>query len=253
MNGEAGRAASGDYRVRLPVFEGPLGLLLFLIRRNEVDVYDIPIVEITRQYEQHLELMKELDLDVAGEFFEMAATLIRIKTRLLLPSEGGEGEEGEDPRRELVDQLLEYQRMREAAEVLRRLREEASAALPRPADADRPAPEEEVVFEADLYALVAAFHAILHRRRLERPLAVLPQRFTVEEKIAAIRGLLREGGSIAFLALFPEDAEREEVVTAFLALLEMVKNGEVRCYQRGLDAAIRIFPAGRNAGEEASG
>jgi len=238
------------YRVRLPAFEGPLGLLLYLIRRSEVDIYDIPIVEITRQYQEHLDLMQDLDLDVAGEFFEMAATLIRIKTRLLLPREDDE-EEGEDPRRELVDQLMEYQRMREAAEALRRMKEEADASFPRPAEAERPAPEDEVILEADLYALVAAFQSLLRRRRWEQPIAIDHERYTVEEKMSSILDLLQEEGSITFTSLFREGVEREEVITAFLALLELIKNGEVRCYQRGPKGEIRILLSSR-AGEKES-
>lgn len=230
-----------EHHVQLQVFEGPLGLLLFLIRRNEVDIHDIPIVEITKQYQEQLRLMKELDLDVAGEYFDMAATLIRIKTRMLLPRDEEDGE-AEDPRKELVDQLLEYQRMVEAAEFLRRQREEAMSSFARAPGADRPRPEDEVVLVTDLYALVAAFADILRRRRYQRPIQIRAQRFTVAEKIELIQSLLAERGSIPFAALFPEDADREEVVTAFLALLELVKLGQLRCYQKTAMEEIRLYP-----------
>ena len=233
---------SRQYRVELPAFEGPLGLLLHLIRQNEIDIYDIPIAEITRQYEEHLSLMQELDLEVAGEYFVMAATLIRIKARTLLPAPPGE--EGEDPRQELVEQLLDFQRFQEAARELHRRQEEASRVFPRPPEASGDLAEEEVLLELDLYQLVAAFQAILVRRKLERPIAVRPPRFTVEEKTEEIRRALAERGTLLFADLFPADADREEVVTSFLALLEMVKAGEIRCVQRTLGGEIRLHLAG---------
>jgi segregation and condensation protein A len=229
---------SPQYRVELPAFEGPLGLLLHLIRQNEIDIYDIPVAQITKQYEEHLTLMQELDLEVAGEYFVMAATLIRIKARTLLPPPPGE--EGEDPRKELVDQLLDHQRFQEAAAELRKREEAASAVHARPPGVSDDLVEEEVLLELDLYQLVAAFQGILRRRELQRPIAVRPPRFTVEEKVEEIREMLSGTGTVLFADLFREAGDREEVVTSFLALLELVKGGEVQCVQGEPGGEIRV-------------
>jgi segregation and condensation protein A len=232
--------AHEDGRLRLDVFEGPLDLLLYLIRKNEIDIHDIPIADITAQYQAILEAALRdglLDLDFAGEYFLLAATLIQIKAKLLLPQPTlAPGEvPPEDPRRALVEQLLEHERFREAAMLLHEKAELCSTQLLRPeasvrhlwAAGDAP-------IDADLLALARAFQKVLEDRRLRQPHVLAPTRYTVREQMRHVLSLLRgapgDPPRLPFLALFV-DGTLEEAIATFLALLELVKRNFVRVRQ----------------------
>lgn len=230
-----------SYRVKLDVFEGPLDLLLYLIRKNEVDIYDIPIAEITRQYLEMLDLMRTLNLDVAGEFLVMAAMLTHIKSKMLLPrppeGEDEELDEGEDPRKELVDRLLEYERFKEAARSL-----ESQDILERDVFTRRPAEDEENgELELSLFALIEAFQQVLRRSREEIAHAVTLERISIEEKITEILDRLEDaGGELEFAHLLGRTVTREGIVLTFLALLELIKMRLIRVYQRRHFQPIKI-------------
>lgn len=223
-----------DHPIRLPVFEGPLDLLLFLIRKNELDVYDIPIGEVTRQYLSVLRSMEKLSLEIAGEFFVMAATLMHIKSRMLLPrqdrdaaEEGEEEDPGEDPRWELVQQLLEYKKFKEAAGALGAKIEAQHDLLPREVGA----PLEDTAMGAplkpgDRIELWNVFNNVL--RRLSERIqvgAIEEESFTVADRMEHLLGLLRERDAFTFLGLFEKDEEvpLNKLVATFLALLELTR------------------------------
>lgn len=244
---------ANDGRVRLQVFEGPLDLLLYLIRKNEIDVHDIPIVEITVQYTAMLDRLREaglLDLDFAGDYFLLAATLIHVKTRMLLPRPPNleDGEPLEDPRADLVRQLLEYERYREAALMLKEKGDLASTMITRPDESVKHLHGAEASLDADLISLARAFRKVLEDKRLRTPHVLSASRFTVRDRIAHVLAILerpREAGTaVAFSTLFEEGTIEEAVVT-FLALLELVKRGFVRVAQPRLleDIELVLVPA----------
>jgi segregation and condensation protein A len=232
-------------RITLPLFEGPLDLLLYLIRRDKIDIYDIPIAPITRQYMEYLELMRELNLDVAGEFMVMAATLIHIKSKMLVPvapTEAAGEEEQVDPREELVQRLLEFQRYKEAAGVLHQQAQIRAAQYTRP-DATLPRFDDagEEMLEAGLYDLIAAFKELLDRRKALVAHEVEGEGPPVEQRMEELVAMIREGESLEFLELFASLSTKAEMIVTFLALLELVRLKRVRVYQRGMFGAIRVF------------
>jgi segregation and condensation protein A len=239
-------------RVSLPTFEGPLDLLLHLIRRNQIDVHDIPIAPITRQYMEYLEVMRELNLDVAGEFMVMAATLIHIKSKMLVPlrpAEAEGAEEAEDPREELVQRLLEFQRYKAAAGLLHQMREVRAATFPRP-EAALPRFDDagEEMLEAGLFDLIGAFKELLERRKTLLAHEVAAGGPSLEERIEELAALIKEGESVDFLELFAREETKAAMIVTFLALLELIRLKRVKVYQRGLFGPIRVFrpvgPAG---------
>jgi len=231
-------------KVHLDIFEGPLDLLLHLIKKNEVGVADIPIATITEQYLAAIELMESLNLDVAGEFLVMAATLIHIKSRMLLPAEEGEpdADEGVDPREELVRRLLEYQRFKDAAAEL-----EQRELLTRDVFARSPAATEEAPApgfrEVSVLDLLAALKRVIERLPKENVHEVIMDRITVREKMTLILDTLRSRGKVLFEALFGEVKSRLEIVVSFLAMLELVKMRAIRIFQEELNGAIAIEAA----------
>lgn len=222
------------YEIKLEVFEGPLDLLLHLIHRNEVSITDIPISLITQQYLATIEMMKSLNLDVAGEYLVMAAYLTHIKSRMLLPDddEGDAEEPGEDPRDELVAHLLEYKRYKEAAADLGSL-----AVLDREVfirehlEEGAEATKAEQPLDISIPELIAAFKALLERTGRRDLLEVQPDRLSIKDKIREILDELKGRPWTTFGALFAEDASRLNLLTTFLALLELVKLQLVRVYQ----------------------
>ena len=232
------------YTFRLEGFEGPLDLLLHLIQKNELDIFDIPIALITEQYLEYLQLMKVLNLDIAGEYLLMASTLLHIKSKMLLPkSSEGEEEEEEDPRAELVRRLLEYQKYKQAAGELekRPLLERDVFIRLRPAEPEEE-PEEEKI-EVNLFELLEAFRQVLKRVKPETIHEVILEQLSVEDKIQEILSLLqRENRSMAFHRLFPEQASRRAVVITLLAILELVKMKRIRIFQLAPFETIRISP-----------
>ena len=232
-------------RIHLPLFEGPLDLLLFLIKREKIDIHDIPIAPITRQYMEYLDLMRELNLDVAGEFMVMAATLIHIKSKMLVPIEPteAEGEEEQvDPREELVRRLLEFQRYKEAAGVLHQQAQIRAAQWTRP-DTVLPTFDDagEEMLEAGLYDLVAAFKELLDRRKALLAHEVESEGPPVEQRMDELLAMIGEGESLEFLELFASLATKAAMITTFLALLELIRLKRVRVYQRGMFGPIRVF------------
>jgi segregation and condensation protein A len=233
-----------SYSVKLEQFEGPLDLLIHLIKRNEVNIYDIPIALITAQYLQYLELMQELNLDVAGEFLVMAATLIHIKSRMLLPRPDPSQEDPEeDPREALVRRLLEHQRYRQAAELLheRETLREAQWSRPdgrvAPIAGEEPEPE----LEVDLFSLIAAFRAVMERAR-QRPQVNLPaEQISIETRIQQLLARLSESQACGFEDLFEDVSGKAALIVTFLALLEMIRLKLVRVFQAGTFGVIRIY------------
>jgi len=239
-------------RIRLPLFEGPLDLLLHLIRKDRIDIHDLPIAPITRQYMEYLELMKELNLDVAGEFMVMAATLIHIKSKMLVPVDPTEAqgdEDAEDPREALIQRLLEFERYKTAAGVLHQKGQIRAATWTRP-DTVLPALDDagEEMLEAGLFDLISAFKELLDRRKTLLAHEIEPSGKSVEERMEELLVLLGEGESLDFLELFASQETKADMIVTFLALLELVRLKRVRVYQRGLFGAIRVFrPVGPQA------
>ncbi len=236
-----------SYSVRLDNFEGPLDLLLHLIKKHEMDIYDIPIAEITTQYLAALDAMKSLNLDVAGEFLLMAATLLHIKSRLLLPQpeEDEAEEEEEDPRAELVRRLLEYQKYKEAAadiEALPQLGREVFSRCVVEAEPEETATEGG--FEAvGLFELVEALRRVLAEAPPEAVHEVDVERLSVTERVTAILSQLEGRASLNFRELFDERPARPQIVVTFLALLELVRLRMVKLMQNGRFGPIWLFPA----------
>jgi segregation and condensation protein A len=220
------------YRVKLGVFEGPLDLLLHLVKKNEVDLSDIPVATITDQYLAYLGLMQQLDLDVAGEYLVMAATLLHLKSRLLLPvDENAEDEEGEDPRAELARQLLEYQRFKEAAGMLARrdlLERDVFARAPMPDDTEA---EGEVLYDVSLGDLLDALQDVLKRAAPEVVHQVILEHVSLRERLVGIVDTLRGRREMLFAEAFPPGSTRLQILTTFLALLELVRTHMVHIRQ----------------------
>jgi segregation and condensation protein A len=224
--------------VQLEIFEGPLDLLLHLIKRNEVSISDIPIAAITEQYLATLELMESLSLDVAGEFLVMAATLIHIKSRMLLPEgvDEPDADEGIDPRDELVRRLLEYQRYKEAAEQL-----EQREILTRDVFVRSATSAEEAGPRG--FREVSVFKRVIDRLPKDSFHEVTLEKITVREKMTLLLDRLRAIGNIYFEALFDDVKSRMEVVVTFLAMLELVKVRAIRIYQEDMAGPIMIEAA----------
>jgi segregation and condensation protein A len=242
MDDDVTQEGDHPYTVRLEMFEGPLDLLLHLIRKNEISITDIPIALITEQYLDYLKLMKELNLDGAGEYLLMASTLIHIKSKMLLPTSPEEEEEGgEDPRAELVRRLLEYQTYKEAATELERRPLLDRDVFIRTVPLETEEPEQEEKIDVNLFELLEAFRRVLERAKPEIFHEVMLEQITVEERIQDILSLLqRENRSVAFYRLFPEQASRKVIVVTLLAILELVKMKLVRVFQMAPFETIRI-------------
>jgi segregation and condensation protein A len=232
------------YTFRLEGFEGPLDLLLHLIQKNELDIFNIPIALITEQYLEYLQLMKVLNLDNAGEYLLMASTLLHIKSRMLLPlsSEGEKEEEEEDPRAELVRRLLEYQKYKQAAGELEKRPLLDRDVFIRLTPTEPQEPEEERI-EVNLFELLEAFQEVLKRVKPEAVHEVTLEHLSVEDKIQEILALLeKENRSMAFHRLFSEQPSRRVVVVTLLAILELVKMKRIRIFQMAPFETIRISP-----------
>ena len=241
-----------DYPVKLENYEGPLDLLLHLIRKHEVDIYDIPIALITRQYLDYLDLMKELDLDAAGDFLVMAATLIHIKARTLVPrieetiEDSGDGE---DPRDVLIRRLLEHQKYKTAAELLHERETVRGAQWPLPRERFDELVSEpfERDLEVDLFGLLQAFQTVIKRAR-ERPRVELPgAQVSVETRTRQLLERLTGIDACDFEDLFDGDYTRDELITTFLAVLEMIRLKLVRVFQTGAGAPIRVYRHDRSS------
>jgi segregation and condensation protein A len=235
MNG-----ATQSYRVQLPVFEGPLDLLLHLIKKNNVEIHDIPVSLILDQYLRFLELAKELDIDLAGEFLDLAAELAYIKSRMLLPEPEEEEKEDNDPREDLVKRLLEYNKFKLAARSL----------LDRPLlgrdlfrrNVGAPADSSGEFLEADLTSLFGAFGEILKRLPREERKELQKDRVGVAERVLELIEKMRGQPSLLFESLFVEEMSRSEIVVTFLALLEMARQKMIRIVQETTQGAVVVCP-----------
>jgi segregation and condensation protein A len=236
------------YEIKLDIFEGPLDLLLYLIRKNEIDIYNIPIALITEQYLAYLDMMRFLNLDLAGEYLVLASTLIHIKSKLLLPPAESEGEEeeGEDPRVGLVQQLLEYQTFKEAALRLDHRPLLERDVFKRGAPVEESTTEEETdnaLIEVDVFELVTAFRRIIAGLDRKEDLEIDTEKMSLTDRINEIMERLSEEGQITFSDLLGDRTDRRRIIYTFLAILELMKLRMIRAYQSGPFGAIRLFPA----------
>lgn len=235
-----------SYKLKLEIFEGPLDLLLYLIKKNDLNVCDIPIAEVTQQYMEYIEMMQMLNLDIVGDFLVMAATLMQIKSRMLLPPDPSENPaQEEDPRDELVQRLMEYKQFKEIAQDLRekesfrqdlfsrnidetetqRLREEAK----------------EVYLDVSLFDLIAAFKKALNKVSNKAVYEVTKEEFTVEKKIHDILHLLLEQSQIILTELFGKARSKMEIIVTFMAILELIRLKEIKVVQKNVFGEIEIM------------
>jgi segregation and condensation protein A len=214
------------YRIRVPVYEGPLDLLLYLIKKEELKICDIEISKITDQYLGYLETMKLLDLDIAGDFLVMAATLMHIKSKELLPKEEVPEEDEEDSKEDLMRRLMEYQRFKEVAGFLGDRESERIHAFTRHQGEATEAPDTEFI-EANIFDLISVFSKVLIHVPEELRPELAQEAYTVEEKIGSILELMRDQSQVLFTALFESMHNRSEVIATFLAILELIRIKEV--------------------------
>jgi segregation and condensation protein A len=235
-----------DYKVKLEVFEGPLDLLLYLIKQDEIDIYDISIERITRQYLEYLQAFKELNIEIAGEFIVMAANLIYLKSRSLLPVDQQPPEEDaqeDDPRWDLIRQLIEYKKFKEAAAELHQRELERERIFAREGG-PLPLQDSLRLGEVGIFQLINAFQTVIKRVEAREDLQeIFGERFSVSEKIDAILQRVAVGAPIRFSDLFGAVVSRLEVVVTFLALLELIRLRQVRAVQKDIFAEIEIAAA----------
>lgn len=231
----------GEYKVRLEnVFEGPMDLLIHLIKKNEVDIYDIPVALITEQYLSYLEWMKLLNIDIVGDFLVMAATLAQIKSRMLLPSHGIEEDE-EDPRLEIVRPLAEYLQIKSAAEELANRNMLGDKIFTRRTNTKEYLDGGPELIQVGLFELIDAFQRILQKVSKDHTVDMSTDTVSVKDRMNAIIAELEEKGSIAFLEMFPHNPQRTDIIVTFLALLELMKLNLVRVVQSSQSGVIRLF------------
>jgi segregation and condensation protein A len=230
------------YKVQLEnIFEGPMDLLVHLIKKNELDIYDIPIALVTEQYLQYLEWMKIMNIDFAGDFIVMASSLAQIKSRMLLPASADEEDE-DDPRHEIIKPLLEYLQMKSAAEQLseRHLLGEETFLRGRDRQEFLAIQQEEYI-QVGLFELIDAFQKILEKIPDDQRMEFTPDKISVKEKITQITDLLEAKGSTTFIELFSENPDKSEIIVTFLAILEMVRLALIRIVQHAQTGVMRLF------------
>lgn len=237
-----------DYKVKLEIFEGPLDLLLYLIKRDEIDIYDISLERITRQYLEYLQAFKELNIDLAGEFVVMAANLIYLKSRSLLPVDQqppDDDAEEDDPRWDLIRQLIEYKKFKEAAGQLQVRELEQERIFARTGSAPLLLSEAPLrLGEIGIFQLINAFQAVIKKVEARENLReIFGEHFTVSDKIEWILQRVTDGASVRFSELFAAIASRVEIVVTFLALLELIRLRQVRAVQTNPFDEIEIAPA----------
>ncbi|MFA4842882.1 MAG: segregation/condensation protein A [Candidatus Omnitrophota bacterium] len=232
------------YKVKLALFEGPLDLLLYLVKKDHLNIYDIPIAQVTEQYLSYIDLMQLLDLNIAGEFLVMAATLMQIKSKMLLPAEEGEIlEEQEDPREDLVKRLLEYEKFKEIAAQLREKEVSQQEVFKRPKELERQEAnaETEVYFEASIFDLISAFSKALEDVPKEVFYSIVKEEFTIEEKVHQILHLLLADSCVTLSVLFSKAKNKLDIIVTFLAILELIRMKEIVARQKELFADIEII------------
>jgi segregation and condensation protein A len=238
-----------DYAIKLDIFEGPLDLLLYLIKKNEIDIYNIPVALITQQYLEYLNIIKSLNLDLAGEYLVMASTLIHIKSRMLLPvpEEPSAEEQEDDPRAELVKQLLEYQAFKDAAAELssrplleRDVFKRSTAA---PEEMKKTTADEDELIEVSVFELIEAFHHLVSRIDRKELLEIDLEKMSLTDIINDVMERLTREKNLTFEELLGERKDRRRIVYTFLALLELIKLKMIKAYQTTAFGVIRLFPA----------
>jgi len=233
-----------DYKVKLEIFEGPLDLLLYLIKRDEIDIYEISIERITKQYLDYLQAFKELKIDIAGEFIVMAANLIYLKSRSLLPIDQQPPEEDaeeDDPRWDLIRQLIEYKKFKEAAAQLHDRAAEQERIFTRDGGSAPVSDAPLVLHEVGIFQLIHAFQEVIKRVEAREDLGeIFGERFSVSEKIEKILERVASGSAVRFSELFGQITSRVEIVVTFLALLELIRLNQVRALQRRMFDEIEI-------------
>jgi segregation and condensation protein A len=226
------------YRTELEWAKAPLGVLLYLIRKNNIDIYDIPIARITKEYLEYLDLMEELHIELAGEFFVLAATLMRIKAQMLLRRDDSE----EDPREGLVRNLLEYKKMVEAAKSMKEMEEERFKIYKRPVPDREKEFKEDPVIELNLYQLMRAFQKIVTEYEAREVSEIEHEIVTIEEKIDMIMTSLSMHGQVSFHELFDDSSSRLDMIVTFMALLELVKLAKIKSRQEDAFGSIWLYP-----------
>jgi segregation and condensation protein A len=238
-----------DYAIKLDIFEGPLDLLLYLIKKHEIDIYNIPIALITEQYLHYLNMIKSLNLDLAGDYLVMASTLIHIKSKMLLPvpEEPSDEESEDDPRFELIKQLLEYQTFKEAAADLGKrplLERDVFVRLaPIPAEIGKSDTEEEELIEVSIFELIEAFHHLVSRIDKKELLEIDLEKMSITDIINDVMERLTREKNLTFDELIGEKRGRRNVIYTFLAILELIKLKMIKAYQTSAFGVIRVFPA----------
>jgi segregation and condensation protein A len=239
-----------EYQVQFEVFEGPLDLLLYLIKKEEVDIYEVNLTKLATQFIEYVDLMRQFDLEVAGEFLVMASTLMYIKSRELLPVDQQavveEEDEGVDPRFELIRQLVEYKKFKDAAAQLQVLEEKQENVFPRvPGKIEFEAEAAPVKSEVGIFDLLNAVNGILKRfaAKAASSREIYEDKWTVSEKFEYVRNLIAERGAVKFTELFEQAANRAEIVCTFLALLELIRLKQIVCVQPEPFAEIEITKA----------
>jgi segregation and condensation protein A len=226
-----------SYRLKLEIFEGPLDLLLFLIKKDDIDITNIPVAQVTDQYMKYIEMMQVLDLDIVGDFLVMAATLMQIKSRMLLPPDpNSEQEQEEDPRDELVRRLMEYKKFKEIAETLQSKEQWRRNLFSRHPDEEWKEQivneSKEVYFEASLFDLISALSEAIKKTPEEVLHEIIREEYTVEQKIHDILHLLVEKSAVSLHHLFARAVSKQEMVVTFLAVLELIRLKEIRAMQK---------------------
>jgi segregation and condensation protein A len=241
-----------DFRVELDIYRGPLDLLLYLVRKHEVEIVDLPIAPITEQYLEHLAVLKELDVNAVGDFLEMASTLVEIKSRSVLPRGGEVEDELSDPRQELVRRLLEYKKFKDAASMLeergrtwqQRFGRVASDLPPRERDLS-----EEEIHEVELWDLVSAFGRIMRDIEATRPSNIVYDETPIHVYMSQINRLLLDRGRLTFRELFRPGMHKSALIGMFLAILELVRHQQVRAEQNRLFGELWVLPGPSAAAE----
>jgi len=230
---------SNTYKTELEGIKAPLGVILLLIKRDNIDIYDIPIAKITGDYLEYLNAMEQCRIDLAGEFFVLAATLMRIKIQMLLRRD----DDAEDPREELVRNLLEYKRIVEAARSFKEMEDERLKVFRRPVPQNEKELRVESSLDLSLFGIMRAFREIMAEFDSPDVSRIVPEEFTVEEKINVIREMMSRQRQVAFRELFAGSASRLEVVVTFIALLELLKRTEITSKQESAFGEIWIYKA----------
>ena len=231
----------GEYKVKLDkIFEGPMDLLIHLIRKNEVDIYDIPVRLITEQYLAYMELMQLLNIDNVGDFLLMASTLAHIKSRMLLPTHDGQSEE-EDPRLEIVRPLSEYLQAKSAAEELAKRNMLGDKIFTRKPETGIYRQEDDGLLQVGLFELIDAFHKILQQASKHHTVDMESDRISIKDRMNSIIAVIEEKGSITFTELFDGASEKSFIIVTFLAVLELMKLNLLHVVQHAQSGIIRLF------------